>query len=322
MDTAAIAALRSKHMGGNLSLHYAPEPLHIVRGEGAHLFDSEGRKYIDLSNNVAHVGHSHPAVVAAAHAQLSTLNTNTRYHNEVYVRYAAELAALFPDPLSVVFLVNSGSEANDLALRLARAHTGGSDVICLDHAYHGHTQACIDVSPYKFNGKGGRGRPPHTHVTICPDPYRGVFRPEPAAGDAAADESENTAVGAAFAADVARICNGLAPAPGPSASPAGAVPPPASLCAFIAESYLGCGGQIALAPGYLQAAYAAVRAKSGVCIADEVQVRSTPRQQGILRDCFTLYLTFTLSCCLGRLDLAASAHTCGASSSRASCPTL
>lgn len=268
-DSASLAALRRRHMGANLSLHFPSDPLHIVRGRGSLLFDAEGRRYVDLVNNVAHVGHCHPGVVAAAAAQLTALNTNTRYLNAAYIQYATELAALFPAPLSVVYLVNSGSEANDLALRLARAHTGGSDVVCLDHAYHGHTQACIDISPYKFDHVGGRGKPPRTHVAPAPDAYRGRFRPAPGS------PADATAVGAAYAETVAELCAPLAAAPGSNRGPRASEidRTPASLCAFIAESYVCCGGQIALPPGYLAAAYAAVRAKGGVCIADEVQVR-------------------------------------------------
>jgi 4-aminobutyrate aminotransferase-like enzyme len=162
-----IAAKRSVVMSRALSLAYK-EPLQIVRGSGAYLYDAEGRRYLDLVNNVAHVGHAHPRVVAAGARQMAELNTNTRYLHGSIVDYARRLAATLPDPLHVCFFVNSGSEANDLALRLAVAHTGREDVIVLDHAYHGHLRSQIALSPYKFNGAGGRGRPRSTHVAALP----------------------------------------------------------------------------------------------------------------------------------------------------------
>ncbi len=134
----------------------------------------------------------------------------------------------------MVYLVCSGSEANELALRLARAHTGRNGVIVVDTAYHGNTNALIDISPYKFNGPGGRGRPPHVQVVPMPDVYRGHRGP--------------------YAGTVAEPRQ-----------------PPEAWRAFLCESALGCGGQIILPPGYLREAFAAVRAAGGVCIADEVQ---------------------------------------------------
>ena len=122
-----------------------------------HLYDSRGRAYLDCVNNVAHVGHCHPRVVRAASEQMARLNTNTRYLYDELVEYIERLTATLPRPLSVVYLVSSGSEANELALRLARAHTGRNGFIVVDPAYHGNSNALIDISPYKFNGTGGRG---------------------------------------------------------------------------------------------------------------------------------------------------------------------
>ncbi len=162
-----LRAARRASLSRALSLAYG-EPLEIVRGAGARLYDERGRAYVDLVNNVAHVGHAHPRVVAAAAEQMARLNTNTRYLHELLVTYAKRLTATLPDPLSVVFLVNSGSEANDLALRLARTHTGSRDVLVLDHAYHGNLSSLIDISPYKFDGPGGAGRPEHVRVARLP----------------------------------------------------------------------------------------------------------------------------------------------------------
>ena len=127
-------------------------------------------------NNVPHVGHSHPEVVRAAQRQMTVLNTNTRYLHDNLVDYAERLCTKLPDPLSVCFFVNSGSEANDLALRLARSHTGQRDLLILDGAYHGNLTSLIDISPYKFDGPGGDGAPSHVHKTPLPDPYRGPYK--------------------------------------------------------------------------------------------------------------------------------------------------
>ena len=178
VPTPEVARLRRTSLSPALSVSYA-EPLRIVRGEGARLVDEDGRSYLDLVNNVAHVGHAHPRVVAALSEQAGVLNTNTRYLHDALVRYARRLADTLPDPLSVVFLTNSGSEANDLALRLARAHTGGRDMLVLDHAYHGNLTSLVDLSPYKFDGPGGGGCPPTTHVVPIPDAYRGPLGSEP-----------------------------------------------------------------------------------------------------------------------------------------------
>ncbi|HEY6217131.1 MAG TPA: aminotransferase class III-fold pyridoxal phosphate-dependent enzyme [Pyrinomonadaceae bacterium] len=143
-------------------------PLNIVRGSMQYLYDDEGRRYLDAYNNVAHVGHCHPRVVAAGQQQMELLNTNTRYLSELILEYAEKLTATLPDSLRVCFFVNSGSEANELALRLARAHTKARDLIVLEHAYHGNTTTLIDISPYKHDGPGGEGAPPWVHKSPLP----------------------------------------------------------------------------------------------------------------------------------------------------------
>src|SRR5437764_520425 len=170
-------ATRRALLGKNLSVSYE-RPLKIVRGWMQYLYDDTGRAYLDVYNNVPLVGHSHPRVARAAQEQLALLNTNTRYLHDNVNRYAERLTRKLPEPLRVCFFVNSGSEANELALRLARAHTGGEDVIVLEHAYHGHTNTLIDISPYKFNGPGGRGKKPWVHVAPLADDYRGLYRRE------------------------------------------------------------------------------------------------------------------------------------------------
>ena len=240
-------AARRRLLGPNLSLSYR-RPLKIVRGWMQHLFDDTGRAYLDTFNNVPLVGHSHPRVVRAAREQLGLLNTNTRYLHDNAVRYAERLTALLPEPLRVCWFVSSGSEANELALRLARAKTGRDDVIVLEHAYHGNTARLVDVSPYKFEGPGGGGRKPFVHVAPLPDDYRGAHR----RGDPGR--------GAKYARALGEIVETLRAATGSGA------------CAFLAETLPSVGGQIVLPPGYLAEAYRHVRAAGGVCIADEVQV--------------------------------------------------
>jgi len=239
-----LISRRRTSLGASYSLSY-DKPLHIVRGRGTHLLAANGRRYLDMVNNVAHVGHEHPAVVEAIHRQAAVLNTNTRYLHEEAVAFAEELKATLPAALSVVHVVNSGSEANELALRMARAATGRQDVIALEAGYHGNTGATIAVSAYKFDGHGGEGAPSTTHIVPMPDVYRGKHR-EPAT--AVADYTEY------IDQIITRISHG-------NRAPA----------AFISESILSCGGQVVLPKGYLKAAYAKTRAAGGVCIADEVQ---------------------------------------------------
>ncbi len=180
-------------------------------------------------------------------AQAVLLNTNARYLHDNIVDYAEALVARLPDPLGVCFFMNSGSEANDLALRIARTVTGRRDVITLGGAYHGNSQSDIDVSPYKYNGPGGQGCVADVHEVPMPDPYRGLHRGSTAeAGEAYAREVDGVIAGLA--------AEGRAPA------------------AFIAEAIMSCGGQIEPPPTFLQRAFAAVRLAGGVCIADEVQI--------------------------------------------------
>lgn len=241
-----LLARRRGRLGPSLSLSYRA-PLTIVRGRGAHLFDADGRDYLDLVNNVAHVGHAHPRVVEAAARQKAILETNTRYLHPAILEYGDRLTATLPAGLEVVYLVNSGSEANELALRLARTASGRRDVVAIEGAYHGNTSGLVDVSQYKFDGPGGTGRPDHVHVAPLPDPYRGRH-------PGATAES-----GAAYAADLRDVLDDAARA----GRPAGAV---------IIESAPGTAGQVIPPPGFLSAAYDHARSAGAVAIADEVQV--------------------------------------------------
>lgn len=163
-----LTEARKRLLGRNLSIAY-DKPLKIVRGSMQYLYDEDGRQYLDAYNNVAHVGHCHPRVVQAGQRQMQTLNTNTRYLHDTIVTYAERLTATLPAPLNVCYFVNSGSEANELAIRLARAHTKACDMIVLDHAYHGNTTTAIDLSPYKHDGPGGVGPPSWVHKVPLPD---------------------------------------------------------------------------------------------------------------------------------------------------------
>lgn len=244
LDTSEALAERQRVTGRNVSVGYR-DPVKAVRGWMQFLFDETGRRYLDAYNNVPHVGHSHPAIVRAAADQLRVLNTNTRYLHDSLALFAERLGATMPAPLRICYFVNSGSEANELALRLARAHTRRRHLVVLESAYHGNTTTLIDISPYKFSGPGGAGAPAWVHAVPAPDVYRGAFKAcDPDAGRKYATHVANT---------VARL-----EAEG-------------GVCGFIAESAPSVGGQLVFPPGYLPHVYDTVRAAGGVCIADEVQ---------------------------------------------------
>ena len=166
---------RRKVFSSSLSLSYS-KPLHIVRGSGQFLYDKNGVKYLDGVNNIQHVGHAHPKISTAAYKQLQILNTNTRYLDQHVLDYAERLLKKLPSKLSVCFFTNSGSESNDLALRLARTYTQSSDTIVLEGAYHGHTESLINVSPYKYKGPGGFTPPKYIHEIPMPDIKRGIYK--------------------------------------------------------------------------------------------------------------------------------------------------
>ena len=226
---------RDVYIGKALSLAHG-KPLHIVKGEMQYLYSATGEKYLDLVNNVCHVGHSNPKVVKAGQKQMAVLNTNTRYVYDGLTNYIRRLSETLPGPLKVGYLVNSGSEANELAVRIARAHTGAYDIVVIEGAYHGHTGMLIDLSPYKFRGYDGKGESKDwVHVVPVPDTYRGGNKD--------------------YADEFGLIVKNAAPVAG-----------------FLVESMLSCAGQIPLPPGYLKSAFSHVRSAGGLCIADEVQV--------------------------------------------------
>lgn len=245
-DYTEMLNARKEHIGRNLSISYK-EKIKITKGALQYLYDDKGNTYVDCVNNPSHVGHCHPVVVRQMQKQIATLNTNSRYLNDNIIEYAKRLTATLPPSLSVCYFVNSGSEANDLAVRMARHYTKQKDIIVLDHAYHGTSTVAMEMSPYKFDSKGGFGQMSWIHKAMNPDLYRGPFK------------YNDKEAGRKYADDVQRIIEILK-----KEDKAPAV--------FICETLLGVGGQIPLPPGYLKEVYQYVRAAGGLCIADEVQV--------------------------------------------------
>jgi 4-aminobutyrate aminotransferase-like enzyme len=221
--------------------------MNLVRGQGVWLYDENGLGYLDAINNVTHVGHSNPRVIEALTRQARRLNTNSRFVYDGFARFAQRLVATLPDHLEVVFLVCTGSEANDLALRIARQVTGREDVMVIDGAYHGNTTAVTNISPNRYQGPGGAGAPPTTHEVMRPDRYRGPY------GYDCAD------AGARYADDVRATAQRLVAQGRPPA-------------ALIAESLQGTAGTTVFPDGYLAAAFAYAKQVGALCISDEVQV--------------------------------------------------
>lgn len=271
--------IRTRHCSKALSVSYQNTgPLMIVKGRKCHLFDENGVAYLDTRNNVAHCGHSHPNIVRAVQSQMTLLNTNTRYLHPHMVQLVDRLVGgnsstktrsgfsqktpLLPSPLEIVVFCNSGSEANDLALRLARAYADGStNTIVVDRAYHGHTLATLEVSPYKYecgteryqqeqsfdNNQTKNPHHPGSHIykVPCPDVYRGPYR-DPATA------------GALYASHVEEACNYYQNKG-------------ERVRAMIIEGGMSVAGVIVPPPGYLAKSIRAVRKAGGVYIADEVQ---------------------------------------------------
>ncbi|CAH0146092.1 2,2-dialkylglycine decarboxylase [Microbacterium sp. Bi98] len=225
--------------------HYYTHPPQIERAWREYLIDIDGRVYLDMVNNIASVGHAHPRIAEAAHRQLRLLNTNSRFHYRAITEYAERIAATLPDELDTVFFVNSGSEAVDLAIRLAQASTGRRDMVAMREAYHGWTFASDAVSTSVADNPAAVGsRPEWVHTVAAANPYRGTHRGADAVN---------------YAPEAVQVIEGLADSGMPAAG-------------FICESYFGNAGGVALPDGYLRDVYAAVRRQGGIAIADEVQV--------------------------------------------------
>ncbi len=225
--------------------HYYRRPPRIERGWRNFLMSTAGRCYLDMVNNVTVLGHAHPRVADTAARQLRKLNTNSRFNYEAVVEFSERLAATLPDPLDTVFLVNSGSEASDLAIRLATAATGRPDVVAVREAYHGWTYGTDAVSTSTADNPNALAtRPDWVHTVESPNSFRGKYR---------GAEAQR------YAGEAVRQIEELI---------AGGRPP----AAFICESVYGNAGGMALPDGYLRQVYAAVRAAGGLAISDEVQV--------------------------------------------------
>jgi 4-aminobutyrate aminotransferase-like enzyme/Ser/Thr protein kinase RdoA (MazF antagonist) len=243
---ADVLATRKARFASSQRSYYR-RPMNLVRGRDVWLYDENGQGYLDTVNNVTHLGHCEPRVAAAVAAQMRRLNTNSRFVYRGIAALAERLVSTLPAPLDVVFLVCSGSEANDLALRIARQVTGRRDVMVIDGAYHGNTEAVTAISPLRYKGPGGAGTPEHTHEVMTPNRFRGPFG------------YDDPQAGAHYAADVARVAKDLTLRRRPPA-------------AFIAESLMGSAGHIIHPASYLTRAFEAVRAEGGLVISDEVQV--------------------------------------------------
>ena len=238
-----LIEFRKQHLGKSLSLQYN-EPIKMVRGSGVYLMDEFGRKYLDTVNNVAHVGHENYKVVKAGQEQMALINTNSRYLHENINKLVKELLETLPQELNVLHFVNSGSEANELAIRMVKAVTGEQDILVSEVGYHGNTNMCVDISSYKFEGKGGKGAPEYTHVFPLPDTFRGRYRGEDA--------------GLKYAEEVKKLVKKIHQLG-------------RGVGGFIIEPIISCGGQIELPTAFLSRAYKSVREAGGLCISDEVQ---------------------------------------------------
>ncbi|MEJ2383220.1 MAG: aminotransferase class III-fold pyridoxal phosphate-dependent enzyme [Xanthomonadales bacterium] len=242
MNSADLMRRRERALGPAYRLFYGT-PLHVARGSGVWLYDVDGRRYLDCYNNVAVVGHAHPAVVEAMARQAGRLNTHTRYLHEGIVDYAERLAGLLPDGLDVCMFTCTGTEANDLALRMARAVTGHAGAVTLTDAYHGHSAA---VYPLSTEDCPDRERPPWVAVAPAPDEYRAGARDR---RDAFAAE-RGAAVGEA-AAGLAAGGHGAA--------------------LFLCDTAFSSNGVLTPPPAYLQTAFREIRRAGGLAVADEVQ---------------------------------------------------
>ncbi len=237
-----MLARRNEHISSILSVSYNP-PIYMKGAAFQYMYDAYGNTYLDAYNNIPHVGHCHPKVVEAGQRQMAKLNTNTRYLYDSLNEYAKMLLSKFPDSLNKVYFVNSGSAASDLALRIAKFHTGHEKMMVMEHGYHGHTQTAIDVSDYKFSNPKGPDKKEYILVAPIPDTYRGKYT------------NDNGSAGKSYAEEAVKLIEY-------SDTP---------IALFISEPIVGCGGQVPLAKGYLKHLYPAIRKQGGICIIDEVQ---------------------------------------------------
>jgi 4-aminobutyrate aminotransferase-like enzyme len=244
-DKREVLDDRLKYFGGNLSVAY-DDPILIARAWRHHIFDEWGRPYLDAYNNVPHVGHSHPKINEAAFDQLKKVNSNTRYLHPLQSKFARKILSKLPSGLEVCYFVNSGSEANELALRLAQAHSGKKGIITPDEGYFGNTTGALSISAYKFKKPNGVGQADWVEIIEMPDDYRGSFKK---------DDPDRAVKFANLVDDAIERLNSKG----------------VGLSGFIMETFPSVGGQIIPPQGYLEQVYSKIREHGGVCIADEVQ---------------------------------------------------
>ena len=244
-DKREVLDDRLKYFGGNLSVAY-DDPILIARAWRHHIFDEWGRPYLDAYNNVPHVGHSHPKINEATFDQLKKVNSNTRYLHPLQSKFARKILSKLPSGLEVCYFVNSGSEANELALRLAQAHSGKKGIITPDEGYFGNTTGALSISAYKFKKPNGVGQADWVEIIEMPDDYRGSFKK---------DDPDRAVKFANLVDDAIERLNSKG----------------VGLSGFIMETFPSVGGQIIPPQGYLEQVYSKIREHGGVCIADEVQ---------------------------------------------------
>ncbi len=243
LDLNKIINYRKSHLGKNLSLQYE-KPLYISKGEGVYLIDYNGEKYLDTLNNIAHVGHENSNVVKVAQNQIALLNTNTRYLHKNIIELTENLLSFFPKELSVVYYVNSGSEANELAIRMAENFTNRKNILISEGGYHGSTSKCIELSHYKFSNKGGNGESKNTYTFPLTDEFRGKYR------------GKNC--GLEYVNEIEKIIKKM--------KSNGEL-----VGALLLEPIISCGGQIELPENFLKNVYKIIKREGGLCISDEIQ---------------------------------------------------
>jgi len=240
-----ILGMRRNYIAKSCKLHFDASPLKIVRGSKQYMYDEFGNEYLDCINNISHVGHCHPHVVGAGQEQMGRLSSSQGFLTDQLSLYAKKLIETLPDRLCVCYFVNSGSEANDLAIQLARAYTNNEDIIAVEGAYHGNIGTAIDSSPKYFN-KRGVVKKDYVHVTPCPDVYRGRHRDEATACDLYVKDFSDT---------IQHVKENSR-----------------KIAAFIHEPIMSVAGAIVPPSGYLKQVYRLTREAGGLVIADEVGV--------------------------------------------------
>ncbi|CAD5219268.1 unnamed protein product [Bursaphelenchus okinawaensis] len=245
---------RKECIASKVEVFYKSDPFLVSQGRGQYLFDDQGRQYLDCISNVQHVGHCNPKVAAKVHEQMMTSNCNIRFLSNKLTDAAKAILNTLPAELDTVLFVNSGSEANDLAMRLARDYTNNRDIVCLDHAYHGHLISTMQISPYKFDHGSTIPKPEWVHVAPTPDVYRGKHR----LTDTDLNNPQKLVqMGQLYAEEVRNLIE--------------ANTENGKVSGFIAEALQSCGGQIIPPKGYMTQVANIIRSHGGVMIIDEVQ---------------------------------------------------